>query len=152
MRLFVDADSCPVLREILNAAQRYDIDVTLVSDGSHEFASEEGVEVLVSDTRKEAADLVIANRVASGDLVVTQDYGAASIALARGARVLSHGGDEFTRETMPVLLARRHEAAKIRRAGGRTRGPREFSPQDRLRFRERLRDVLRQMTRSGKPE
>ena len=149
MRVFVDADSCPVLREILDAAARLDVNVVLVCDDSHEFVPTKGVEVLVTDTGKEAADLVIANRAAAGDLVVTQDAGAASIALARGARALSPRGDEFTRDAMPGLLMRRHVAAKIRRAGGRTRGPREFAKEDRMRFRERFRAVLRELGRSS---
>lgn len=150
MRVFVDADSCPVLQEILNAAARFDVGVVLVSDGSHEFAPSEGVEALVADARKEAADLVIANRAEAGDLVVTQDCGAASMALARGARALSPRGDEFTRESVPGLLMRRHAAAKVRRAGGRTRGPRRFAKEDRLRFRERLRSMLRELTDSAR--
>ncbi len=150
MRVFVDADSCPVLRDILDAAARYGVGVVIVSDGAHEFASGEGVETLTVDAGKEAADIAMANGASAGDLVVTQDYGAAGLALARGARAISHRGEEFTRESLPGLLMRRHVSAKVRRSGGRTRGPREFATEDRLRFRKRLRAVLGEMAESAR--
>ena len=77
----------------------------------------EGAETLVFDKGADSVDFALANRVQPGDIVITQDYGLASMCLARRARVLSQNGLEYTAQNIDGLLARRHENKKLLRAG-----------------------------------
>ena len=79
--------------------------------------------MLTFDKGADSVDYALANRVLPGDIVVTQDYGVASMCLARGARVLHQDGWEYTRWNIDALLLERHEARKFRLRGGRTKGP-----------------------------
>ena len=143
MKVLVDGDSCPVLDDVLEIAGRSEVSVVVVADCAHEIPEREGVEVVIADAGRESADIALANRAGEGDVVVTNDYGLAALALARKARALSPRGGEFTPAAMSGLLMRRHLAAKVRRSGGRTRGPARFTDADRRRFREKLVAVLR---------
>ena len=122
MRLFVDADACPVIPQCLLIARRHDVPVTLVCDDAHNMRRE-GAETLTVLRGADSADFALVNRVQPGDVVVTQDYGLAAMCLAKGARVLHQDGHEYSAANIDGLLAFRHEARKARRAGGRTHGP-----------------------------
>ena len=90
----------------------------------------------------DSVDFALVNRVQPGDVVVTQDYGLAAMCLARRARVLHQDGHEYTPENIDGLLAFRHEARKLRRAGGRTLGPAKRTPAQDEAFRALLARVL----------
>ena len=77
---------------------------------------------LIVDKGSDSVDFALVNRVRPGDIVITQDYGLASMCLARNVRVLHQDGYEYTEDNIDALLTVRHEAAKIRRAGGRFHG------------------------------
>jgi len=91
-------------------------------DTAHEIRRE-GAETLVFDKGADSVDFALVNRVAAGDIVITQDYGLASMCLARGARILHQDGWEYTRDNIEGLLFQRHAARQYRAAGGRTKGP-----------------------------
>ena len=141
MRVFVDADGCPVAKLAARLCAGAGVDCTLVCDTAHSFDLP-GVTLLQTDKGRDSADLVIANRVQPGDVVVTQDYGLAAMCLARRARVLHQDGHEYTPENIDGLLAFRHEARKLRRAGGRTRCPAKRTPAQDEAFRALLARVL----------
>jgi len=119
---------------VIEQAKRHGVRVVIVADYSHAFPEEEGVEQVVVDGGADAADFAIVNRVQEGDLVITQDVGLASLILPKGAAVISPRGHEFTEGSMEGHLARRWLHGRIRMAGGRTKGPRSFSPEDRGQF------------------
>ena len=83
----------------------------------------DGAETYVFDKGADSVDFAIANRVLPGDLVITQDYGLASMCLARQARVVHQDGWEYTPDNIDALLFSRHASRKYRAAGGRTKGP-----------------------------
>ena len=83
------------------------------------------------------------NLLGPGDAAVTQDYGLAALCLARGARALDQNGRIYDESNMDALLAMRHVSAKIRRGGGRLRGPRKRTPEQDRAFAQSLRDLLR---------
>ena len=139
MRLFVDADACPVVPQCLEEAGRAGVPVTLVCDQAHRM-ERPGAETVTVSQGADSADFALVNRVQPGDVVVTQDYGLAAMCLARRARVLHQDGHEYTPEN--GLLAFRHEARKLRRAGGRTRGPAKRTPAQDEAFRALLARVL----------
>lgn len=141
-KIIVDADSCPVKREIVAAARRFGVPVVMVASYAHRLQPEEGVEVVQVDRSDQAADLAIAGRLAPGDILVTQDFGLAAIGLAKQASVLSNRGQSYTEQTIDFLLERRHEHSRIRRSGGRHKGPKAFSEGDRRSFLHVLTKLL----------
>lgn len=141
MRLFVDADACPVVPQCLEEAGRAGVPVTLVCDQAHRM-ERPGAETVTVSQGADSADFALVNRVQPGDVVVTQDYGLAAMCLARRARVLHQDGHEYTPENIDGLLAFHHEARKLRRAGGRTRGPAKRTPAQDEAFRALLVRVL----------
>ena len=116
--------------------------VLLVASYDHRLQEEEGVRVVQVDRSSQSVDLYIVNHIRRGDIVVTQDFGLATISLAKGATVLSNRGQRYDDATIDFLMERRHEQAKIRRGGGRSKGPRAMSGEDRVRFQQKLTKVL----------
>ena len=121
-RLYIDADGCPVINQALNAASRRHVESFLICDTAHVF-SRRGAETITVDKGADSADFAIVARLLSGDLVITQDYGLAAMCLAKGAKVIDQNGMRYTPENIDGLLASRAEAAKLRRSGGRLKGP-----------------------------
>lgn len=143
MKILVDADACPVVGLTVDAAKRYDLSCLLFCDTSHSLLYE-GVETVMVDRGADAVDFVLVNRVASGDLVITQDYGLAAMCLARGANALRQDGVFYTDANMGGLLESRHFAQKVRRSGGRLRGPKKRTPEQDQAFFEALEEFLRE--------
>ncbi len=121
-RLYIDADGCPVINQALNAAVRRHVESFLICDTAHVF-SRRGAETITVDKGADSADFAIVSRIKAGDLVVTQDYGLAAMCLTRGALVIDQNGMRYTPENIDGLLAQRAQAGRIRRAGGRLKGP-----------------------------
>ncbi|MEF2247243.1 MULTISPECIES: YaiI/YqxD family protein [unclassified Paenibacillus] len=143
--IIVDADACPVKQEIISAAADFSVHVCMVASFDHRLADHAGVEIVQVDRSNQSADLYIVNRTRKGDIVVTQDFGLACIALAKGALVISPRGEEYTNDNIDYLMERRHVQAKIRRGGGRTKGPKPLMPEDRERFQQKLTKVLQNL-------
>lgn len=144
MRIVVDGDSCPVKQEIADTASVFAVPVLMVASFDHLLKESEGVEVARVDRSSQSADLYIANHIASGDIVITQDYGLAALAIAKCCDVLSPRGESLDSGNIEYLLERRHFQAKARRAGKHSRGPRPFTPEDRQHFQQKLTKLLRQ--------
>jgi len=124
MRILIDADGCPVVGICLKLSQTYRVACILLCDTAHEF-HREGAETLVFDKGADSVDFAIANRVTQEDLVVTQDYGLASMCLAKGAQVIHQNGWMYTRDNIDALMFERHESRKFRVSGGRIKGPKK---------------------------
>ncbi|RXZ77151.1 YaiI/YqxD family protein [Paenibacillaceae bacterium] len=138
----MDGDACPVKHEITVVARAFGAPVLMVASYDHRLQAEEGVEVIQVDRGDQSVDLYISNRVKRGDIVITQDFGLATIALARGAIALSNRGQQYDDSTIDFLMERRHELSKLRRSGGRAKGPRAMTEEDRRRFQQKLTKVL----------
>jgi uncharacterized protein YaiI (UPF0178 family) len=122
MRVLIDADGCPVVNETISVSRRAGAECLILCDTAHHF-EREGTRTLTVSKGADSVDFALVNLVQAGDVVVTQDYGLAAMCLARGARILNQDGMEYTDANIGALLAARHAAGKIRRAGGRLRGP-----------------------------
>ena len=145
--LFIDADACPVTREAIATARRFGMPVVLVANGTQNlerYTSRSGVEAIQVSSGADAADFAVIERLSPGDVVVTQDIGLAAMVLGRGAAALSPRGRTFHLATIDAELLVRHEQAKLRRSGGRHRGPTPFTDEDREHFTEVLERTLRQ--------
>ncbi len=124
MRILIDADGCPVVDITLRVAKRYGVECIIFCDTSHVFEIE-GAETVVCSKGADSVDFAIVNRAASGDLVITQDYGLAGMCLARNAAVFNQDGLRYTGDNIDALLHSRHVSRKIRESGGRTKGPKK---------------------------
>ena len=142
MRIFVDADACPVKKTIIEIGEKYSIPVYLVLSLSHYSPQDKKVETILIDNIPEAVDIAISNRVVRGDIVITQDYGLASMLISKGCIVLHHTGKRFTKDNIDELIFKRHLASKVRRSGGKIKGPKAFTEKDKNRFKISLEKVI----------
>ncbi|HEX3039998.1 MAG TPA: YaiI/YqxD family protein [Caproiciproducens sp.] len=119
MKILVDADACPVKEIIVRRAKEKNIPVTMLIDTSH-VLNDGYSTVITVDKGRDSADIRLVNLIEPGDLVVTQDYGVAAMALAKGASALSQNGMVYDNSNMDRLLFERALGQEVRRAGGRT--------------------------------
>jgi uncharacterized protein YaiI (UPF0178 family) len=143
MKVIVDADACPVKEIVIRVCRAEKVPVLLISCLAHALQPEEGVSVVQVDTAPQSADIAIINALVPGDIVVTADYGLAALVLGGRGRALSPRGFMYLDENIDALLEKRHLESKVRRGGGRTKGPRAFSAGDRRRFEQALVALLR---------
>ena len=108
MNILIDADGCPVVDLTLQIAKQFGVPIIILCDTAHQI-EREGAQTLVFDKGSDSVDFALVNRVKSGDVVVTQDYGLASMCLAKRARVLNQNGLEYTADNMEALMLRRYE-------------------------------------------
>lgn len=141
MKILIDADGCPVVDIAVSLSREYHLPCLLLCDTAHEFYRD-GAQTLVFDKGADSVDFALANRVMQGDIVVTQDYGLASLCLARGAFVLHQDGWEYTSDNIDALLFSRHEARKYRASGGRTKGPGKRTASQNTAFETALRSRI----------
>ena len=122
MKVLIDADACPVVDIAVTLCRKANVPCLLLCDTAH-TCYRDGAETLVFDKGADSVDFALVNRVSAGDLVITQDYGLASMCLGRKARILHQDGWEYTLDNISGLMEQRHAAKKHRLAGGRTKGP-----------------------------
>lgn len=141
MKILIDADGCPVTDITVKEGVKRGIEVIIFSDTSHEFRRSDALCITV-DKGADSADFVIANRAEAGDIAVTQDYGLASMCLAKGAYVIRQDGFLYTAENIDFLLADRYEAKKAIRSGKRIKGPKKRTSADDEAYKKALGELL----------
>ena len=141
MKVLVDADACPVTDIAVFLCREHGITCLLLCDTAHEL-HREGAQTLVFDKGSDSVDFALANRVEKDDIVITQDYGLASMCLAKEAKVLHQDGWAYTKENIDALLFSRHESRKYRAAGGRTKGPKKREKSQDDAFKKALQQML----------
>lgn len=144
MKIFVDADACPVVDIVEDIATKYNIPVTLLCDTNHVLTSDYS-EVIVVGAGADAVDYKLISICHRGDIVVTQDYGVAAMALGKGAFAIHQSGKWYTNENIDQMLMERHLIKKARRALSRNhiKGPRKRTDEDDQRFAESFEKLLR---------
>lgn len=143
MRIVIDADGCPVVRIAVDCAQRHGIEALIVCDSAHYFDID-GVQTITVTKGADSADFKIVNMLSPGDIVITQDYGLAAMALARRAQVVNQNGMIYHDGNIDSLLLARHTARKIRNAGGRLKGPAKRTAEQDSAFLRTLENMLKQ--------
>ena len=143
MRILVDADACPVVRITEKIAKECEIPVILLCDTNHILTSDYS-EVRTIGAGADAVDFALFNLLEKGDIVVTQDYGVAAMALGKGAYGIHQSGRWYTNDNIDALLMERHMAKKARMAHGKThiKGPPKRTKEDDLRFEESLKALI----------
>lgn len=142
MKILVDADACPraALQICLRQGKIYKVPVWTVASFNHNIESDH--HTVVGNASQEA-DIKVMNLSEPGDIVITQDWGLAAMLLTKGAKCISPIGREYRNDTMDFLLEEREVKAKVRRGGGRTKGPRKRTPEDDQHFEQTLVRMLR---------
>ena len=125
-------------------AKRHGVPVTLLCDTNHELFSDYS-EVRVIGAGADAVDIALINLCQQGDIVITQDFGLAALALGKGARAIHQSGKWFTDENIDGLLMDRHLAKKARRSGKHHfKGPAKRTQEDDQRFAESFERMIRE--------
>ena len=143
MKVLIDADACPVVDIAVRLCRERNLPCLLLCDTAHTM-HHEGAQTLVFDKGSDSVDFALVNRVESGDIVITQDYGLASMCLARRAKVLHQDGWAYTEDNIQALLWSRHETKKYRQSGGRVKGPSKRTAQQDKDFTYALDKLLQQ--------
>ena len=144
MKIFVDADACPVVSIVERVAKRYQIPVILLCDTNHVLSSDYS-EVVIVGAGADAVDFKLISLCHQGDIVVTQDYGVAAMALGKKAYAIHQSGKWYTDENIDRMLMERHLAKKARRGSSKNhlKGPRKRTPEDDQRFEESFEKLVK---------
>lgn len=143
MKIYVDADACPVVKQTENVAKKYNIPVILICDTNHILNSDYS-EIIVADAGADSVDIVLVNRCCKGDIVVTQDYGVGALALGKGAFPIHQSGKWYTNDNIDELLMQRHisKAARRSKSKNHIKGPKKRTEEDNIRFVESLERLI----------
>lgn len=143
MKIYVDADACPVISIVEQVAEKNNIAVTLLCDTNHVLYSDYS-EIKIIGVGADAVDFALINLCRKNDIVVTQDYGVAAMALGKGAYVIHQSGKWYTDENIDHMLMERHLGKKARRASGKNhlKGPKKRTEEDNTRFRKSFEKLL----------
>ena len=124
MKILIDADGCPVVDRAVRLGKKAGVPVILVCDDAHKL-ERPGAETVTVSQGADSADFALIGLLQPGDIAVTQDYGLAAMCLSKGAKAIHQDGFLYTEENIGSLLQARYQAKKIRRAGGRLKGPKK---------------------------
>ena len=133
MRIFIDADGCPVREIAVNTAQKHNIPVTIIADTCH-IITESRCEVITVDKQSDSADYAIINRMSHGDICITQDYGLAAMVLGKSCYAVHQNGFLYTSENIDRMLFERHISNKLRKSGKYSSKHKKRTAEDDARF------------------
>ncbi len=143
MHILVDADACPVVSIVEKTAKQYQIPCTLLCDTNHVLYSDYS-EVKIIGAGADAVDYALVNSCHKGDIVVSQDYGVAAMALSKGAYAIHQSGRWYTNDNIDQMLMERHMAKKARMGKGKhhIKGPAKRTEEDDKRFEASLKQLI----------
>ncbi|MBO9474609.1 YaiI/YqxD family protein [Shimia sp. R10_1] len=142
--IYVDADACPVKTEVERVGTRHKVNIYVVSNGGLRPSQNPLVENVIVPEGPDVADMWIADRATTGDVVITGDIPLAAKCVEAGARVLKHNGEALTAANIGNVLATRDLMADLRAADPfRQGGGKGFTKADRSRFLDALERELR---------
>ena len=143
MKIYVDADACPVVAIVEQIAKEYEIPVTLLCDTNHVLYSDYS-EVVTVGAGADAVDYKLISICRKGDIVVSQDYGVAAMALGKGAYAIHQSGKWYTNDNIDRMLMERHLNKKARRNSNKAhlKGPKKRTKKDDERFSESFEKLI----------
>ncbi len=148
IRIFIDADACPVKPEVYRVAERHQVHVYVVANTPINVPRDPSIERVTVGSGPDAADNWIAERADAAAIVITNDIPLASRAVKAGARVIAPNGRAFTEASIGMALAVRNLMADLRETGELHGGPAAFSPRDRSAFLAELDQTIRRLRRT----
>ena len=150
MRIFIDADACPVKDEVYKVAARYGLTTTVVSNSFIQIPASPRIERMIVDAGPDVADDWIAERTEPGDIVVTNDIPLADRVLKAGGAAIAPNGRVFTPDSIGQALAQRSIGEHLRSLGEMTGGPKPFDRQARSRFLQALDEAVNRERRKAR--
>ncbi len=140
MRILVDADACPVKKIIVRQAKTFNIEVLMFLDNSHVY--DDGYsKVFILDKGADSVDYFLINKSLKGDIIVTQDYGVATMALSKKTFPISQNGLIYDDDNILSLLTQRATNQKLRKHK-KMRGPRKRTKENDIKFEENLTKLI----------
>ena len=143
MKILVDADACPVVRQVEHIAQKHRVDVILLCDTNHVLKSDYS-EIKIIGSGADAVDFALVNLCSKGDVAVTQDYGVAAMVLSKGGYCIHQSGKIFSDDNISGLLMDRHLAKKARMSSSKhhLKGPKKRTAEDDKRFEDAFEKLI----------
>nr|VFK56678.1 MAG: hypothetical protein BECKTUN1418F_GA0071002_10939 [Candidatus Kentron sp. TUN]VFK56953.1 MAG: hypothetical protein BECKTUN1418D_GA0071000_10564 [Candidatus Kentron sp. TUN]VFK63390.1 MAG: hypothetical protein BECKTUN1418E_GA0071001_10919 [Candidatus Kentron sp. TUN] len=149
LHIFIDADACPVKKEVYRVANRYHLDVTLVANTWMQVPNQRWITLKVVANRLDAADDWIVEHAQHDDIVITTDIPLASRCLKKYVHVIGPTGKLFTLDNIGEIVATRNLLSELRDAGKITGGPSPLKKHDRSRFLQRLDEVIQSIRKKA---
>lgn len=143
MKILIDADGCPVVKQTIEIAKEKKIQVVVFCDTSH-LISSDYAQIITVSKGADSVDFALVNQVSVGDIVVTQDYGLSAMVLSKGGIPITQNGLVINDRNLTMLLAARYESKKARMAGARLKGPKKRSNENDKAFINSLNKLIRE--------
>lgn len=145
MKILIDGDGCPVVDLTIKIAKKYNIEVIIMCDTSHVF-NKDGAKTMVFSKGADSVDFALINIINKDDIVITQDYGLAAMAINKASYVINQNGLIYNNDNIDMLLFNRHISKKIRKSGGKMKGPKKRSKEDDEKFEKTLSEICLEIT------
>ena len=129
MKILIDADGCPVVKQATQIAKENNIEVVIFCDTSH-IINSDYAQIITVSKGADSVDFALVNEVKSDDIVVTQDYGLAAMALSKGGKAITQNGMIISDSNLGLLLTSRYESKKARMSGAHLKGPKKRTAQN----------------------
>lgn len=141
MKIYIDADGCPVVNLTEDIAKEYDIDLVIVKNYAHNITSSYA-EVVTVDIAADSADYYIMNKIKQGDILITQDYGLAAIAIAKKATCITQNGLIISDTNIDGLLHSRHVNQQLRKRKKHYTKIKKRTQENNLDFEQKLKGLI----------
>lgn len=144
IKILVDADACPVVSILEKVAKKYGVPVILLCDTNHVMHSDYS-EIKIVGAGADSVDFALVNLAKKGDIVVSQDYGVAAMALGKGCFCIHQSGRWYTNDNIDEMLMVRHINKKARRASGKHhfKGQAKRTEEDDRKFEESFEKMIK---------
>ena len=124
MRLLIDGDACPDRQKVIELALHYGVEVLLFIDFAH-VIEDERIQIIMCEVGKDSVDQMILSYLQEGDLLISQDYGLASLALLKNVTILHVSGKRITEDNINNLLTSRYLGHLSRKQHKHVKGPKK---------------------------
>ena len=141
MKILIDADGCPVVKQATQIAKENNIEVVIFCDTSH-IINSDYAQIITVSKGADSVDFALVNEVQSGDIVVTQDYGLAAMVLSKGGKAITQNGMIISDSNLGLLLTSRYESKKARMSGAHLKGPKKRKIQNDEAFIKSFKSLL----------
>jgi uncharacterized protein YaiI (UPF0178 family) len=149
IRIYIDADACPVKEEVYRVAERYKIAVRLVANQAQRVPVHPLIEMITVSGAFDAADDWIVENAVANDIVITADILLADRCVRKSVRALGPKGEEFTEDNIGPAVANRELMQNLRHMGEMRGGPAPMDKKDRSRFLGTLDQIIQSLKRKG---
>lgn len=147
LNIYIDADACPVKKEVYSVAGRFKLKTIVVSNTIIRVPEAPLIRTVIVDDSPDAADDWIVGNIEEDDIVITADIPLAGRSIKKGARVLNPTGKLFTEDNIGRIIATKNLMADLREAGDVSGGPPPFTKKDRSNFLQKLDELIHYIIR-----